>query len=304
VDARHTPRKTAAIITPTADTVFTVTGHAPEPCDSRATIDWETEATEHFTGDWAKDHGRLEQRSIAVFTPPVGRITDPGLRPVARITRDREPLKPDPKRAKKEQETDLPTDTGTATIRTARDADTAAPEDRLRTNRGHWGVEGVWTIAIRAPGIGSLIRSLPKTPAHRTVSAHRERHWKQPRQPRAPEHPRTGCGPDEPTPERRLRHRTAAAAKPDTGRDQGRVGHPASPHRDAHRRPSRPRSIPHIRTGRSADGSGPPVPGSLPAPGQTESQTAGSGRRPARPSRVRDGYHDMTQKGSRRRHQI
>ena len=80
------------------------------------------------------------QRSIDVFTPPVGLITYPGLRPVARITRDREPLKPDLTVAEKEHETDPPTDTETdtetATILTSLDADTASPEDRLRYNRG------------------------------------------------------------------------------------------------------------------------------------------------------------------------
>ena len=43
-----------------------------------------------------QDHGRLEQRSIDVFTPPAGLIHDPNLQQVARITRYREPLKPLP----------------------------------------------------------------------------------------------------------------------------------------------------------------------------------------------------------------
>ncbi len=145
VDALHTTRKTASLITKTADYVFTVKGNAPETFDILATIDWETEATGHFTEDWNKDHGRLEQRSIDVFTPPAGLIHYPGLQQVARITRYREPLKPilsvpNPDHSD-QKDTGSSNYTETVYILTSLDADTAAPEDLLRYNRGHWSVE-------------------------------------------------------------------------------------------------------------------------------------------------------------------
>ena len=137
VDALHTTRKTASLITQTADDVVTVKGHAPDTCDILKTIDWDRDATGHVTEDWNKDHGRLEQRSIDVFTPPAGLIHDPNLQQVARITRDREPLKPVPA----EPDHTSPTTTETTSIITSLDAETASPEDLLRTNRGHWSVE-------------------------------------------------------------------------------------------------------------------------------------------------------------------
>ena len=41
VDALHTTRKTASLITQTADDVVTVKGHAPDTCDILKTIDWD-----------------------------------------------------------------------------------------------------------------------------------------------------------------------------------------------------------------------------------------------------------------------
>ena len=99
-----------------------------------------------------QDHGRLEQRSIDVFTPPAGLIHDPNLQQVARITRDREPLKPVPA----DPDHTSPTSIETTSIITSLDAETASPEDLLRTNRGM----GAWTIATTATGMWSL----PKTP--------------------------------------------------------------------------------------------------------------------------------------------
>ena len=94
MDALHTTRKTASLITQTADDVVTVKGHAPDTCDILKTIDWDRDATGHVTEDWNKDHGRLEQRSIE-----------------------------------------------TTSIITSLDAETASPEDLLRTNRGHGSVD-------------------------------------------------------------------------------------------------------------------------------------------------------------------
>ena len=137
VDALHTTRKTASLITQTADDVVTVKGHAPDTFDILKTIDWDRDATGHVTEDWNKDHGRLEQRSINVFTPPAGLIHDPNLQQVARITRDREPLKPVPA----DPDHTSPTSIETTSIITSLDAETASPEDLLRTNRGHGSVD-------------------------------------------------------------------------------------------------------------------------------------------------------------------
>ena len=84
-----------------------------------------------------QNHGRLEQRSIDVFTPPAGLIHDPNLQQVARITRDREPLKPVPA----DPDHTSPTSIKTTSIITSLDAETASPEDLLRTNRGHGSVD-------------------------------------------------------------------------------------------------------------------------------------------------------------------
>ena len=92
-----------------------------------------------------QDHGRLEQRSIDVFTPPAGLITYPSLRQIARITRYREPLKPLPSvphpdtPEQKDKGPSNPTET--TTIITSLDAETASPEDLLRYNRGHGSVD-------------------------------------------------------------------------------------------------------------------------------------------------------------------
>ena len=54
VDALHTTRKTASLITQTADDVVTVKGHAPDTCDILKMIDGDRDATGHVTEDWNK----------------------------------------------------------------------------------------------------------------------------------------------------------------------------------------------------------------------------------------------------------
>ena len=134
----HGARKTATLITQTcgADYVFTVKGNAPETFDILDGIDWEKDATGHFTEDLDKCHGRLEQRSISVLTPLKGLINYPGISQIARVTRYREPLK-------KHGDDGAKASTETAYLITSLDATAAPPEDLLRLNRGHWAVENM-----------------------------------------------------------------------------------------------------------------------------------------------------------------
>jgi len=77
---------------------------------------------------------RLEQRSIAIFTPPVGLINYPGIQQIAQITHYSEPLRIGPDVSLK-----CPSTRSKITyIITSLDADTALPEDLPRSNCGHW----------------------------------------------------------------------------------------------------------------------------------------------------------------------
>ncbi len=77
LDVLHTPRKTASIITQTADTVFTVTGNAPETFDILATIDWDIDqdrghrslhrGREH--GSWPPRHSMHNGPSMSLHRP-------------------------------------------------------------------------------------------------------------------------------------------------------------------------------------------------------------------------------------------
>ncbi len=70
LDALHTTRHTAKLITQRADYVFVVKGNAPETFAILDSINWQKDATGHFTEPFDKAHGRLEQRSISVLVPP------------------------------------------------------------------------------------------------------------------------------------------------------------------------------------------------------------------------------------------
>ncbi len=137
LDALHTTRKTAKLITERADYVFAVKGNSPETFGILDSIDWERDAAGRFEEDVEKAHGRLEQRSIRVMTPLKGAVNYPGVSQVARVIRYREPLKKD---AGAEDGKDY---IETAYLITSLDAKAASPEDLLRLNRGHWTVENL-----------------------------------------------------------------------------------------------------------------------------------------------------------------
>ena len=137
LNALHTTRKTAKLITERADYVFAVKGNSPETFGILDSIDWERDAAGRFEEDVEKACGRLEQRSIRVMTPLKGAVNYPGVSQVARVIRYREPLKKD---AGAEDGKDH---IETAYLITSLDAKAASPEDLLRLNRGHWTVENL-----------------------------------------------------------------------------------------------------------------------------------------------------------------
>ncbi len=180
LDALHTTRHTAKLITQRADYVFVVKGNAPETFAILDSINWQKDATGHFTEPFDKAHGRLEQRSISVLVPLDGLINYPGVRQVARITRYREPWKKGSGDAGKEGSGDAgkegpgdagkegsgdagkkgPGDAGkkgsgdagkeeekdyteTDYIITSLDTGATSPEELLRLNRRHWAVENL-----------------------------------------------------------------------------------------------------------------------------------------------------------------
>ncbi len=87
------------------------------------------DSTGPFTENPEPAHGCPEPRSIPVLTPIQRRIHDPGVRPIARIPRSREPQKKGNEGGNDDAET--------AQVRTSLAPEAAAPEDRLRLNRGH-----------------------------------------------------------------------------------------------------------------------------------------------------------------------
>ncbi len=139
LDALHTTRKTAKLITERADYVFVVKGNASETFGILDGIDWERDAAGSFAEELDKVHGRLEQRSTSVLTPPDGLVNYPGVRQIARLIRCREPLKKGPDDAGT-GEKDC---TETVYLITSLDAGAASPEELLRLNRGHWAVESL-----------------------------------------------------------------------------------------------------------------------------------------------------------------
>ena len=148
IDALHTVRNTARLITESlgADYVMTVKGNASETFALLEGIDWEQDDTgqetqdidersgriTHHEQDIDKAHGRIEQRSIDVMTPIKGMINYPGVNQIARVHRYRE-------KAKLGQEATASEET--VYLITSLDAGAASPEELLRLNRGHWGVE-------------------------------------------------------------------------------------------------------------------------------------------------------------------
>ena len=92
-----------------------------------------------FAEDIDKVHGRLEQRSISVLTPPKGLVNNPGVSQIARVTRDREPPRKGPDDAGKGEKDHAET----VYLITSLDARAASPEELLRLNRGHWSVKNL-----------------------------------------------------------------------------------------------------------------------------------------------------------------
>ncbi len=131
LDALHTTRETARLIVEThgADGMMTVKGHAPKTFETFESIHWETTSTGRYRETPTLEHGRIEQRSIEVFTPPAKMIHDPHVKPIFRVTR-RVEFKKSGKRTMEH-----------AYGMTSVAADRASPQPLLAWNRGHWVVE-------------------------------------------------------------------------------------------------------------------------------------------------------------------
>ncbi|MDE0522543.1 MAG: hypothetical protein OXH79_11360, partial [Boseongicola sp.] len=188
--ALHTTRRTARLVTERADYVFVVKGNASETFGILDTIDWERDAAGSFAEDLDKVHGRLEQRSISVLTPPKGLVNYPGVSQIARVTRCREPLKKGPDDTGK-GERDY---TETVCLITSLDAGAASPEELRRLNRGHWAVENLnhrQRLRLRRGRLPDPHGQRPGEPGH--ARQHRARgDLRQP--PRSGEPGRTGAG--------------------------------------------------------------------------------------------------------------
>ena len=131
LDALHTTRNTALAIRRRhgAHYLFTVKGNAPETFETLETIDWDRDATSHFSENDDKAHGRIEKRRIQVLQPLAGLINYPSVRQIFRILRKRTRVK-----------------TGKESIEIAYGMTSLPPEKAdaerlLALNRGHWVVE-------------------------------------------------------------------------------------------------------------------------------------------------------------------
>ena len=111
---------------------MTVKKNAPETHQLLSTLDWERDATGHFREPVGKAHGRIEQRAIAVLTPPQRLINYPHVAQVFRITRQRTDAR---------QGRDGATTTEHVYGFTSAPAPRATPQQLLAWNRGHWAVE-------------------------------------------------------------------------------------------------------------------------------------------------------------------
>ncbi len=131
LDALHTTRETARLIVEThgADGMMTVKGNAPKTFETFESINRETTSTGHYRETPTLEHGRIEPRSIEVFTPPAKRIHDPHVQPIFRVARRVACRK-----------SGQPT-TEHACGMTSVAAERASPQPVLAGNRGHRGVE-------------------------------------------------------------------------------------------------------------------------------------------------------------------
>ncbi len=131
LDALHTTRETARRIVEThgADWMRTVKGNAPKTFETFESINWETTSTGRYSETPTLEHGRIEPRSIEVFTPPAKMIHDPHVKPIFRVTRRVE--------FKKSGKQTMEHAYGMTSVA----ADRASPQPLLAWNRGHWVVE-------------------------------------------------------------------------------------------------------------------------------------------------------------------
>ncbi len=89
LDALPTPRATARRIVETrgADGRMTVRGHAAETFETFASLHRETTSTGRCRETPTLEQGRIEPRSLEVFTPPAKMIHDPHVQPIFRVVR-------------------------------------------------------------------------------------------------------------------------------------------------------------------------------------------------------------------------
>ncbi len=94
LDALHTVRDTARTLVDTrcADYLLTVKANAKEALAALRQIDWEQPGTRCYAEEPSQSHGRLEQRSIRMLSPPARSVTYPHLRQNFRIECERHHL--------------------------------------------------------------------------------------------------------------------------------------------------------------------------------------------------------------------
>ena len=144
IDALYTTRETARLTVTAyaADYLMTVKKNAPETHQLLSTLDSERDATGHLQQPVRKAHGRIEQRAIAVLTPPQRLINLPHVAQVFRITRQRTDAR---------QGRDGATTTEHVYGFTSVPAERATPRRLLAWNRGHWVVDGGSLCQIPTP---------------------------------------------------------------------------------------------------------------------------------------------------------
>jgi len=131
LDALHTTKKTAKTIVNEcgADYLFTVKGNSQLTCERLSSVDWERDATGHFTEKIDKVHGRTEQRSIDVMDAHYRMIDYEGVRQVFRVRRWSKNVK--------SGEVSEEYAYGITSVGKQR----GSAQQLLAWNRGHWGVE-------------------------------------------------------------------------------------------------------------------------------------------------------------------
>ena len=134
IDALFTTREIARLLVEAhgADYLMSVKKNASETHHLLSTICWERDATGCFREAVDKGHGRIQQRSIQVLTPPPRLLNYPHVSQIFRITR---------KRTDARHHRTANTSTETAYGITSVPASRATPRQLLAYNRGHWSVE-------------------------------------------------------------------------------------------------------------------------------------------------------------------